>query len=68
VPLPGHQEENAKYFAQHEAVDNSELNNLTENIFSLHKNQNKKSLLEKNINNIMPHDSIKRIIFEIYGS
>ncbi len=68
VPLPGHQEENVKYFEKHEAVDNSELKNLTEKIFLLYENKEKKLSLEKNINRIMPHDSAEKIISKIYGS
>ncbi|HNV97422.1 MAG TPA: UDP-N-acetylglucosamine--N-acetylmuramyl-(pentapeptide) pyrophosphoryl-undecaprenol N-acetylglucosamine transferase [bacterium] len=68
VPLPGHQEENAKYFEKYGAVDNSDLKNLTEKIFLLHENENKKLSLQKNINKIMPHDSVEKIIAHIYGS
>lgn len=68
VPLLGHQEENAKYFEKYGAVDKSDLKNLTEKIFLLHENKSKKLLFSQNINKIMLHDSVTKIMNEIYGS
>lgn len=67
APLLGHQQDNAKYFYDKGAVDNSDLNNLTEKIFLLYENKDKRKQLEQNIKKIMPHDSVFKIIDIIYG-
>jgi len=49
-------------------VDKSDLKNLTEKIFLLYEEENKKLLFSQNINKIMLHDSVEKIMNQIYGS
>lgn len=67
IPLKGHQELNAKYFFDKDAVELSTENNLVENIFMLLENDIKRDSLKKNISAIMPKDATENITNIIYS-
>ncbi|MCD4704996.1 UDP-N-acetylglucosamine--N-acetylmuramyl-(pentapeptide) pyrophosphoryl-undecaprenol N-acetylglucosamine transferase [bacterium] len=66
IPLAGQQEDNVDFFLKKEAVEKSEIKNLTEQIISLLSEEDRRNKLGYNLNKIMPQDSIQKIIKEIY--
>lgn len=65
IPLSGHQEYNAKYFYDKNAVEIANYDNLVERVCILLESDNRRSVLSDNINNIFPHDSTDKIIKHI---
>ena len=67
VPLKGHQELNAKYFFEKNAVELANEDNLIEYIFMLLENDLKRDSLQKNISSVMPKDATENITNIIYS-
>ncbi|MDD3284621.1 MAG: UDP-N-acetylglucosamine--N-acetylmuramyl-(pentapeptide) pyrophosphoryl-undecaprenol N-acetylglucosamine transferase [Patescibacteria group bacterium] len=67
LPLKGHQELNAKYFLDKNAVELANEQNLIEYIFMLLENKLKRETLSRNISSIMPKDATENIIDIIYS-
>lgn len=66
VPIRGHQEINAEYFYEKNAVELANTLNIVQKIKNLLKDERRQNELRNNIKNIMPHNSTEKIIDKIY--
>ncbi len=62
IPLSGHQELNAKYFSEKNAVELVSYDNLVEKVCMLLDDEKRRELLSNNIYSIFPHNSTDKII------